>query len=152
MSRRFIPPDSVRVRSSFFSVSEKASSSSRVRLASLAARHPEVAAVVVERLLEREEPVQVEVLRREADRGAGLLVVVDRVVAEDADRAGGRLREAGRAVDERRLAGAVGAEEPEELPLADLERYAAQRLRPRRVALDEILDLEGGHESPPYTK
>jgi hypothetical protein len=31
MSRRFIPPDSVRVRSSRFSVSENASSSSSVR-------------------------------------------------------------------------------------------------------------------------
>jgi hypothetical protein len=50
--------------------------------------------VVVERLLEREEPVEVEVLRREADGDARLLVVVDRVVAEDLDRpdVGGRAR------------------------------------------------------------
>jgi hypothetical protein len=31
MSRRFMPPDSVRVRSSFLDVSENASSSSRLR-------------------------------------------------------------------------------------------------------------------------
>jgi hypothetical protein len=39
-------------------------------------------------------------------------------VAEDLDAPGRRLREPGRAVDERRLARAVGAEQPEELALA----------------------------------
>src|SRR3954468_12882994 len=68
-------------------------------LTALPARHPEVAAVVVERLLAREEPVDVQVLRREAYGQARLLVVLDRVVAEDPDRAGRGPGEAGGAVD-----------------------------------------------------
>ena len=44
-------------------------------------------------------------------------------------------REAGRAVDQRRLAGAVGAQEAEERAVGDLKRDVAQRLDPGRVAL-----------------
>ena len=47
-----MPPDSVRVRSLLFSVSENASSSSLARSRRSCLRHPEVAAVVVERLLD----------------------------------------------------------------------------------------------------
>ena len=47
------------------------------------ARHPEVAAVEVERLLDGQEEVDVQLLRRKPDRGAGVRVVVERVVAED---------------------------------------------------------------------
>jgi hypothetical protein len=137
-----MPPDSVRVRSSFFAVSENASSSSVARCLRSRRRHSEVAAVVVERLLAREEPVEVEVLRREPDREPRLGVVVDGVVPEHADVAGGRLRQPGRAVDQRRLAGAVGAEQPEELARADLERDALERLGAGRVALDEVCDLQ----------
>ena len=54
-------------------------------LTAFALRHPEVAGVVVERLLDGQEPVEVDLLRREADRLAGLPVVGDRVVAEDLD-------------------------------------------------------------------
>ena len=143
ISRRFIPPDSVRVRSSRFSVSEKVSSSSFGPLAALALGHPEVAGVVVERLLDGQEPVEVRLLRRQPDRLARVGVVLDRVVAEDLDLARGRLREPGRAVDQRRLAGAVGAQQAEELARLDLERDSAQRLDPGRVALDEVLDVEG---------
>ena len=112
-------------------------------LAALATRHPEVARVVVEGLGNGEKPVEVELLRRQPDCLARLAVVVDRVVAEDLDRSRGRLREPGRAVDQGRLAGAVGAQQPEELPRLDLERDAAQRLDPGRVALDQALDLQG---------
>ena len=131
------------MRSSRFSVSEKVSSSSSVRSRALALGHAEVAGVVVERLLDGEEPVEVELLRRQPDRLPRLAVVADRVVAEDLDRAAGRLRQPGRAVDQRRLAGPVGAEQAEELARLDLERDAAQRLHPGRVALDQILDMQG---------
>ena len=104
------------MRSSRLSVSEKISSSSFGALAALPLGHPEVAGVVVERLLDGQEPVEVQLLRRQPDRLARLAVVVDRVVAEDPDRARGRLREPGRAVDQRRLARAVRPEQPEELP------------------------------------
>ena len=99
-------------------------------LAALALGHPEVAGVVVERLLDGQEPVEVELLRRQPDGLASLAVVADRVVAEDPDRPRRRLREPGRAVDQRRLAGAVRAQQPEELPVLDVEGDA--RAAPRR--------------------
>src|SRR5215213_6027681 len=116
-------------------------------LAPLAPRHAEVAAVIVERLLEREEPVEVEVLRRQPDRQPRLGVVVDGVVAEHADRARRRLREPRRAVDQRRLAGAVGPEQAEELTRADRQRDALESLRAGLVALVEVRDLQGGHHA-----
>ena len=132
------------MRSSRLSVSEKVSSSSPGPLAPLALRHAEVAGVVVERLLDGEEPVEVQLLRRQPDRLPRRPVVADRVVAEDPDRPRGRLRQPGRAVDQRRLAGPVGPQQPEELPRRDIERDAAQRLDPGRVALGQILDVQGG--------
>jgi hypothetical protein len=98
--------------------------------------------VELERLLHGQEEVDVEVLRREADRAARRLVVVDRVVAEDGDLAAGRLREPGRAVDQRGLAGAVGPEQAEELTRLDVERDALERLDAGGVALDEVGDLQ----------
>ena len=112
-------------------------------LAALALGHPEIAGVVVERLLDGQEPVEVDLLRGQADRLARLFVVGDRVVAEDLDRARGHLRQTGRAVDQGRLAGAVGAEQAEQLARLDLERDPLQRLDSGRVAFDQILDLEG---------
>ena len=53
------------------------------------------------------------------------------------------LREPRRAVDERGLAGAVGAEQARELALLDLERDALKGLGAGRVALDEVGDLQG---------
>ena len=82
-----MPPHSVRVRSSFLAVSENVLEQLLGALAAVLARHPEVAAVVVELLLEREEPVEVELLRGEADGHPRLAVVVHGVVAEDPDRA-----------------------------------------------------------------
>jgi hypothetical protein len=46
-------------------------------------------------------------------------------------------------VDQRRLAGAVRSQQPEELAGLDVKRDTAQRLDPRGVALDQILDLKG---------
>ncbi len=111
-------------------------------LAPLTLRHPEVASVVVERLLDREEPIQVRLLRSQADRLPRVGVVIDRIVAEDLDRARGRLRETGRAVDQGRLPGPVRPQQPEQLAGRDVQRNAAQRLDPRRVALDQVLDVE----------
>ena len=56
-----------------------------------------------------------------------------------------RAHEPARGLDERRLPGAVGAQQPDELALADLEVHAAQRLG-RAVALAQVADGErGGH-------
>ena len=64
-------------------------------------------------------------------------------MAEDADRARGRLREPGRAVDQVVHAGVVGTQEPEELAGLDIQRDTAKRLDPGQVALEELLDVEG---------
>src|SRR5262249_27061633 len=112
-------------------------------LAAVATRHPEVAAVVVERLLDGQKPVEGEVLRREPDGGARPFVVgAGRLVPEHADRARRGGREPGRAVDQRRLAGAVRTQQREELTGGDRQRDALQRLGARRIALDEVGDLE----------
>ena len=115
----------------------------RRALAALALGHPEVAGVVVERLLDRQEPVEVQLLRREADGLARLAVVADGVVAEDVDRPDVGCARPGRAVDQRRLAGPVRAQQAEELARLDLQRDPAQRLDAGRVALHEALDPEG---------
>ncbi|GMA24854.1 hypothetical protein GCM10025864_26130 [Luteimicrobium album] len=47
----------------------------------------------------------------------------------------------------RRLAGAVGTDEPEDLPRRDVERHVAQGAD-RAVRLVEVVDLEGGHRAP----
>ena len=59
----------------------------RGALAALLARHPEVAAVVVERLLDVRNQSRLRSCGASPTASAGLAVVVDRVVAEDADRA-----------------------------------------------------------------
>ena len=114
-----------------------------MRSLALPLRHPEVAGVVVERLLAGEKPVEVELLRRQPHRLARRAVVGDRVVAEDEDLALGRLGEPGGAVDQGRLARPVRPQQPVELAVLDLERHALERLDPGRVALDQALDVEG---------
>ena len=103
---------------------------------------PKYPGVEVERLFDRQEPVEVELLRREPNRLTGVGVVVDRVVAEYLDRPSRRLREPGRAVDQRRLARPVGAEQPEELPPVGLQGNVLQRFDPVRVTLLEINYVE----------
>ncbi len=145
ISRRFIPPERVRVRSSFFSVSEKVSKSSFDRSRRSLAGHSEVAAVEVEGLLDRQEEVDVQLLRRQSDRGAGFLVVVDGVVAEDPDIPRSGHGEARRAMDQRGLAGAVRAQEAEERAIWDLQRDVAKRLDAGRVALRQSFDVKRVH-------
>ena len=88
--------------------------------------HPVVAAVEAQRLLDVEEAVEVDVLLGEADQPARLERVVR--VAEDARLA---LRDPDQVADggdQRRLARAVGAEQAEELAVAD---RAGRRRRAR---------------------
>ena len=142
ISRRFIPPERVRVRSSRLARQREGLEQLLGALAALALWHAEVAGVEVERLLGGQEPVEVDLLRSQADRLARLAVVADRIVAEDLDRPRGGLGQAGRAVDQGRLAGAVWAEQTEELARLDLDRDPAQRLDPGRVALGQRLDFQ----------
>ena len=76
-----------------------------------------------------------------ADQPAHLVPAVDQVVACDPPAAGGWAREGGQEPDERRLPGAVVAEDGEHLPRRDLERHAAER-DVRSVELRESLSLD----------
>ena len=64
-----------------------------------------------------------------------------RVGAHHRHAAGIGARETGHHVDQRGLAGAVGAEQSEELALCDLERHAGQRLH-RAIALLDAADFD----------
>ena len=89
------------------------------RLAGLAARHPEVAAVEVEVLPDGELPVEGVRLRDDADDLLGPGRVGDHVDATDEGPPRGGQDPGGEHADGGRLAGAVGAEEPEDLPGID---------------------------------
>jgi hypothetical protein len=73
------------------------------------------------RLAHGEERIEDELLRDDADLPSRRRVVAVDVVAEDGDAARGRPRQAGEDADQRRLAGAVRAEQAEELALLDVE-------------------------------
>src|SRR6185295_11702243 len=64
--------------------------------------------------------------------------------AEDRDAARGQAADAAGERDQRGLAGAVGAEEGENLALLDLEADALQRLEARVVDLADVPDGDGG--------
>ena len=108
--------------------------------------HAVVAAVEAQRLLDVEEAVEVDVLLREPDEAAGVERVVR--VAEDARLA---LRDADQVADggdQRRLARAVRAQQPEELARPDLQVDPVERQEAVVVALRQAGELEGGDHGP----
>src|SRR5690348_12004741 len=88
----------------------------------------------VEQLAWREEGVDVELLRHDADRGARLARTLAAIDAPDRRLAAALVAEAGEDVDERRLAGAVRAKQAEERAARDDEVNGIER-RPRRAAI-----------------
>ena len=90
-----------------------------------------------------EVDVQRGVLEDQADVAAHVVALRDDVEAADARRAGRRLGQRAEHVDRRALAGAVGAEEAEDLARRDGERNAADGVDVA-VGLDEVVDLDGG--------
>src|SRR5262249_2364911 len=81
----------------------------------------------------------------DADAGLGRLELTVDVVPEHARLACGLVDERGDDADERRLAGAVGPEQREEIPLLDVEVDALQGLDAVPVGLGESADGEGVH-------
>jgi hypothetical protein len=104
---------------------------------------PVVARGKYQHVAQREIPVEVELLRREADEPARLAPLALVVVAEDANAAAARARQADDSVDRRRLPGAVGTQKAEELAGADAQRDAVDRYD-ASVTLDEAVDLYCG--------
>ena len=99
--------------------------------------------VEAEVLLGGEVAVERRVLEHEADVPADVVALAGDVEAAHAGGAGGGPRQRAEHVDRRALAGAVGAEEAEDLAGSDGERDAADGLD-LAVGLDEVLDLDGG--------
>ena len=91
--------------------------------------------VAPERLLLGERLVLVDGLDRQVVRHAHRIVgEVDLPVADE-DAPGGRLQHAGHHLDQRRLAGAVVADQPDDLVAADGEVDVAQRLDGAEILL-----------------
>jgi hypothetical protein len=80
------------------------------------------------------EHVEAELLRHQADARPQLAPVLRHVLAEGADGPGGRADEAADRADQRRLAGAVGAEQGEDLAAADLRSTRRGPRCPRRTS------------------
>ena len=95
--------------------------------------------------LDRLERVERQLLRHEADQLAGAAVIRDDVVPARADGAGGRVDDAADDRDQRGLAGAVGAEQREDLARLDREVDGLQGLEPRLVGLGQAGDGDDGH-------
>ena len=90
-------------------------------------------------LSDREVLDQVELLvdrRHPAGQGRGQIARRERLSLEE-DLPGGRLDRSGHALDQRRLAGAVGTEQTVDHPRVDLEAHAAQSRDPG-VLLDQV--------------
>jgi hypothetical protein len=87
--------------------------------------------------------VERRVLEDEADVAADVVSLAHDVVAGDARAARGGAREGAEHVDGRRLAGAVGSEEPEDLAGGDLEAHAPHGLDLAEGLL-EVGDLDRG--------
>ena len=87
------------------------------------------------------DEVELLVDRRDAARQRAGRVAGRQRLAREEDLAGGRLDGTGDALDQRRLAGAVGAEQAVDLAGPDVEVDALQRLD-AGVLLDEVRDLE----------
>ncbi len=103
----------------------------------LVRRLAEQAAAEADRGPHRLEGVGREFLRHQTDLRARRAVVADDVAAVGADVAGRRLDDAADDADERRLAGAVWAEQREDLALFDRQVYGAQGLEARSIGLRE---------------
>ena len=134
--RRFMPPDSVMILLSFLSHSDR--SFSTFSMCAGLARLAEQAAAEGHGRPHRFEGVGRQFLRHEADHRARGAVVGDDVVAVDEDAAGGRIDDAADDADQRRLAGAVRAEQREDFAAPDAQVDVLQRLEAGRVGLREV--------------
>ena len=108
----------------------------------------EVARLHGQRFAHREERVEHQLLRHHAQRAACGAVIAADVVAHDARRAAIRAHQSRENADQRGLAGAIGAEQPEKLTAFDAEADAGQRLQ-AAVTLGDVADFDRvGHWLP----
>ena len=107
---------------------------------------PEIPGLDAQRLAHGEERVEHELLRDDPERAPRGAIVGDDIVAEDPRRAAIGAGQPGQDRDQRRLAGAVRAEQAEELALPDDEVDARERLHRAETAGDiDRFDGVRGH-------
>ena len=106
--------------------------------------HAEITAHPVHDLNRRGERIDVEFLRAQADQAAGLAVILHGINAEDLDFAGGRLGDAGGAMNGRGFSRAIGAQKTEELAFSDLQRDIFHRHRAAAIDLAQMGNGKGG--------
>jgi hypothetical protein len=99
----------------------------------------------VERLLEL---VEVDLLRHQPDQRQRRLALAHQVVPEHADGARAHVDERGDDADQRRLAGAVGAQERKEVARLDRERDALEGHDAVAVGLAQVLDFQRRRRHP----
>ena len=92
----------------------------------------------------RRERVGRHLLRHQPDQRARGAVVANNIVAVDGDLAGSRIDDAADDADQRRLAGAVRAEQSENLAAPDLQVDVLERLEAAGVDFREMRDGNGG--------
>ena len=95
----------------------------------------------------RLEHVEIDFLRHHADAGFGHFQLSVDVVAEYLDHAAGFIDQGGCDANQGGLAGAVWAQQREEIALVDVEIYRLERLDAVFVDLGELAENEGMHRS-----
>ena len=98
----------------------------------------------LERLDRREERVEQDLLVDDADRRLGVTRMLVGVEAPDRGGAAGLVDQARQDVDQRRLACAIGAEQPEDLAARHIERHIVERALAALVGLAQVRDGDGG--------
>ena len=107
-------------------------------------RLAEQAAAERHRRPHRRKHIGRKLLRHEPDQRAGDAVIGDDVVPVHQDAAARRIDDAADDADQRRLAGAVGAEQRENLAVADFQVDVLERLKAGGVGLVQMRDGNGG--------
>ncbi len=140
ITRRFMPPDRSMMRLSRFAL--KRQIAQQARDVGGIGRAAEEAAAEAHRRPHGLEGVGGQLLRHESDlRARGAVVAHDVVTVRD-DAPAARRDDAADDVDQRGLAGAVRAEEGEDLALAYLEIDRLERAHARGVRLTDVLDRD----------
>ena len=104
--------------------------------------HAIEASLHFQRLKRREKWVENNLLRHDPDRGLGIARAVVDIETPDAGAAAGLAHHAGQYVDQRRLAGAIGSEKPEDRAAWHVKADIIQRQLAAGVGFREILDRD----------
>ena len=98
----------------------------------------------IQRLARREEGIEHDLLRHDTDRRLGVARIFVDVEAPDAGMARRLVDQPRQDVDQRGLARAIGAEQPEDQPPLDIEADIVERLLAPGIGFGKMADRDGG--------